>query len=93
MEEWGCNLGEDAFVTEEVQEDMPEALAPHIATGLDEVQGEWELDELVNDLQEEWRHHENNNEDLICSEPTSTKNYSKNINLNINIIILILFLL
>jgi hypothetical protein len=36
---------------------------------------------------------ENNNGDLICSEPTSTKNYSKNINLNINIIILILFLL
>jgi len=36
---------------------------------------------------------ENNNGDLICSEPTSTKNYSKNIKLNINIIILILFLL
>lgn len=36
---------------------------------------------------------ENNNGYLICSEPISTKNYSKNIKLNINIIFLILLLL
>ena len=36
---------------------------------------------------------ENNNGDLICSEPNSTKNSSKKINININIIFLILLLL
>ena len=36
---------------------------------------------------------ENNNGNLICSEPTSTTKYSKNINLNIDIFFLILLLL
>jgi len=60
VEEWGCNLGEDAFQTKEDQIDAPEESTQHNVNGLDEVQGEWELDELVNNLQEEWRQHEFN---------------------------------
>jgi len=59
VEEWGCNLGEDVFMTEEDHVDAPEENIPLNGNGLDEVQGEWELDELVNDLHGEWRQHEN----------------------------------
>jgi hypothetical protein len=59
VEEWGCNLGRTHFLTEEVLDSTTELLEkPNNNTDTDEVQGEWELDELVNNLQEEWRQHE-----------------------------------
>ena len=59
VEEWGCSLGEDVFLTEEVYDATPEMLSqPNIVTGLEEVQGEWELDELVDDLRKEWCQHD-----------------------------------
>jgi len=59
VEEWGCNLGEDAFLTEDDSETELEALTQfNNDPGLDEVQGEWELDELVDDLHEEWIKHD-----------------------------------
>ncbi|AES70226.2 hypothetical protein MTR_3g049960 [Medicago truncatula] len=51
-EEWGCNLGEDAFMTEEEKESRTEALSTHNdAPGMEEVQGE--IDDLVDDLNKE----------------------------------------
>ena len=51
VEEWGYFLGEDAFLSKEVDDHVSEHL-PHIDNdGFDEVQGEWELDELADDLQ------------------------------------------
>lgn len=45
VEEWGCNLGEDAFMTEEVIDSRPETLSnPSNVNDLDMVQGEWEFD-------------------------------------------------
>lgn len=69
VEEWGCNLGEDAFLTEvnsESQSDAPQHLADD--HGLEEVSGEWELDELVDDLQEEWSKHEGKNKENLSSK-------------------------
>jgi len=55
VEEWGCNLGEDAFLTEEVIDSRPETLSIlSNVNDLDVVQGQWELDELVTDLHREW---------------------------------------
>jgi hypothetical protein len=54
MEEWGCNLGDDAFMTEVEPENTQEVLShSKDVEGLDEVQGEWELDDLVTDLHKE----------------------------------------
>ena len=41
VEEWGCNLGEDAFLTEVETKSRPETL-PHLnnINGVEEVQGE-----------------------------------------------------
>jgi len=50
VEEWGCNLGEDAFLSEVITETQSEASTFNDVPGLDEVKGEWELDELVDDL-------------------------------------------
>ena len=63
VEEWRCNLGENAFLTEVETESMPETL-PQLNkdTGMEEVQGEWELDDLMDDLQKEWSKHELKNE-------------------------------
>jgi len=44
-------------MSEEVFETEPENLQQDM-DGLDEVQGEWELDELVNDFQNEWCEHD-----------------------------------
>lgn len=42
VEEWGCNLGEDAFLTEVESDSRPETSLHHNdVEGLDEVQGEW----------------------------------------------------
>jgi len=41
VEEWGCHLGEDAFMTEAVEEPRLESVQQHNNTDLDEVQGEW----------------------------------------------------
>ena len=74
VEEWGCNLGEDAFMSEAETNTLQEA-APHFnnLTGLDEVQGEWELDDLVNDLHEEWLQHETKSvEQLKSIDPTTS---------------------
>ena len=58
VEEWGCNLGEDAFMSESEIDSKPEEEPPNNDfTGMDEVQGEWELDDLVTDLQKEWCQH------------------------------------
>jgi len=61
LEEWGCNLGEDAFLTEVKLDQLP-VEEPHFNVDdddddFDEVQGEWELDDLVIDLQKEWSQH------------------------------------
>jgi hypothetical protein len=49
VEEWGCCLGEDAFMMEEESHSSSETLPPsNNVDGIDEVQGEW--DELVDDL-------------------------------------------
>lgn len=63
VEEWGCNLGEDAFLREDESEIVPET-SPQFndVNGMDEVQGEWELDDLVNDLHKEWSQHIDNKE-------------------------------
>lgn len=63
VEEWGCNLGEDAFLREDESENVPET-SPQFndVNGIDEVQGEWELDDLVNDLHKEWSQHIDNKE-------------------------------
>jgi hypothetical protein len=55
VEEWGCNLGEDAFLREDESESVPET-SPQFndANDMEEVQGEWELDDLVTDLHKEW---------------------------------------
>ena len=59
VEECGCNLGEDAFLMEVDVVSRPETLSQPInVVGMDEVQGEWELDDLVNDLHKEWSQHE-----------------------------------
>ena len=63
VEEWGCNLGEDTFLTEVESDSKSEALhLSNSVNGLDEVQGEWELDDLVNDLHKEWSAHEGKKE-------------------------------
>lgn len=41
VEEWGCNLGEDAFMTEVDVDSRPETFSQPInVSGMDEVQGE-----------------------------------------------------
>jgi len=50
VEEWGCNLGDDAFLSEVITETQSEASTFNDDPGLEEVKGEWELDELVDDL-------------------------------------------
>jgi len=53
VEEWGCNLGEDAFLSEEEIESTTEALSNHNdAPGMEEVQGY--MDDLVDELSKEW---------------------------------------
>jgi len=53
VEEWGCNLVEDAFLLEEEMESRTEVLSNHNdAPRMEEVQGE--MDELVDDLNKEW---------------------------------------
>jgi hypothetical protein len=76
VEEWGCNLGEDAFMTEVDTESKPETLSQHNdVDGLEEVQGEWELDDLVNDLHNDWSQHEVRKQELRkSSESLSPKN-------------------
>jgi hypothetical protein len=67
VEEWGCNLGEDAFLTEVDYEPRPETLINNV-DGMEEVQGEWELDDLVNDLHKEWSAHEGRKEGNHCDK-------------------------
>jgi len=63
VEEWGCNLGEDAFLTEIENESLSDTLPQlNIDDGMEEVQGEWELDDLVDDLHKEWSKHDLKNE-------------------------------
>jgi len=60
VEEWGCNLGEDAFTSDEATKPFSEDRSEHFnPEGLDEVQDAWDLDDLVTDLQNEWCKHEN----------------------------------
>jgi len=68
VEKWGCNLGEDAFMTEVESDSTPEGIIqPNDVDDLDEVQGEWELDELVDDLHKEWSHHEEKKRSTVLS--------------------------
>jgi len=73
VEEWGYVLGEDAFMTE-VDSSPEESCNPNDDVGLEEVQGEWELDDLVNDLQKEWSQHEGKKEASLNSHHLSPKN-------------------
>lgn len=46
-------------MTEVDVDSRPETFSQPInVSGMDEVQGEWELDDLVNDLHKEWSQHE-----------------------------------
>jgi len=60
VKEWGCNLGEDACMTEEVIDqrvrNIDDELEPVVAHDIDEVGGE--VDTLIEDIQREWRDHE-----------------------------------
>jgi hypothetical protein len=51
-------LGEDAFLTEEVNDSCPYPLPINVDADFEEVQGEWELDELVDDLHNVWCKHD-----------------------------------
>lgn len=51
VEEWGCNLGEDTFLSEEESESKMEAIIKN-ASVLEEINGD--MNELVDDLNEEW---------------------------------------
>ena len=68
VEEWGCCLGEDAFLIDEVTDSGQDLLVPDDVQGLEEVQGEWELDDLVTDLQKEWSQHDVHEEGFKQSE-------------------------
>jgi len=73
VEEWGYVLGEDAFMTE--VDSSPEASCnPNDDVGLEEVQGVWELDDLVNDLHKEWSQHEGKTAASLNSHHSSPKN-------------------
>lgn len=53
VEEWGCNLGEDAFLSEEETVPSTEALSNiNDAAGMKDIQGD--MDDLVDDLSDEW---------------------------------------
>jgi hypothetical protein len=53
VEEWGCNLGEDAFLSEEeTVSPMEELINSNDRAGLDNINDN--LDELVDDLKEDW---------------------------------------
>jgi hypothetical protein len=59
VEEWDCNLGEDAFMTEGESDSRHETSSlQNDVDGFEEVQGEWEVDDLVNDLHNNWSQHE-----------------------------------
>jgi len=54
---------------------LPEASCfPDDDVGLEEVQGEWELDDLVNDLHKEWSQHERKKDVSLNSQHPSPKN-------------------
>ena len=59
VEEWGCNLGEDAFLTEEVSEpcshNADAASELNGGHGLEDLDGD--VDGLINEIQREWRDH------------------------------------
>ena len=56
LEEWGCNLGEDAFLTENVTDDKDEGPELFVDHGLDEDNGE--VDALIANLHRDWNEHE-----------------------------------
>jgi len=59
---------------EEVTDSRPETLSQqHDVDGLDKVQGEWELDELVNDLQKEWCEHDGKKVTLTIQADSPSK--------------------
>jgi hypothetical protein len=78
VEEWGCNLGEDVFMSEdEVVTSLENLSQPDFDVGAEEVQGEWELDELVQDLREDWNQHDvKKNEVRKSLQHLSSKNES-----------------
>ena len=74
VEEWGYVLGEDAFLPE--VESSPEASChPNEDVGVEEVQGAWELDDLVNDLHKEWSQHEGKAAASLNSHHSTPKNH------------------
>lgn len=78
VEEWGCNLGEDAFMTEVEPVSSSEELHQlKNAKDLDEVQGEWELDDLVNDLHKEWSANEVKKNDMVNSNVSVSDHNAK----------------
>jgi len=73
VEEWGYVLGEDAFLTEVDSSPEPSCnLSEDV--GLEEVQGVWELDDLVNDLHKEWSQHEGKTTASLNSHHSSPNN-------------------
>jgi len=60
VEEWGCNLGEDAFLTEEVSDQRvytADDVSEHdVGYGFDEVAGD--VDTLIADIHKEWQENE-----------------------------------
>ena len=54
VEEWGCNLGEDAFMSEDEIDSRAEALSiGNDVPVMEEFKGD--MDDLVDDLHEEWQ--------------------------------------
>ena len=76
----GLLFGGIFFMTEEVFDSTPKKLLhDNNVNGIDEVQGEWELDELVDDLHREWSQHDGKMQAEQCCHvsPTSqVQNYS-----------------
>ena len=77
VEEWGCNLGEDAFLSEVEADSRTEALTNvNDAPGLEDYHGE--MNDLVEDLNEEWLKDVELNDDMVNREASSPLN--KNVN-------------
>ena len=74
VEEWGCNLGEDAFLTDEDGDSKhnDEASQPFGDHGLDNM-GE-EVDTLIQDLHKDWAAHEALPTDNNITKPTNDIN-------------------
>jgi hypothetical protein len=75
VEEWGCNLGEDAFLVEEERDSTSEALneKEHVV----EKEDNGNMDDLVNDLNVAWRNDTDGHEEKLFDVETKLLNASE----------------